>query len=176
MKLGIIAVVLLQVSMVRVAQDDKPSLEWKEYVYSENEFAITLPDDPHPHKSSQMPNGTAYSVQLSNGSGFSLLTMEANDRCVDAVRNQSNVYAKNKADSAATQSSGFKAISFRDVTGSGYTGVEFVQQVPTGKIDYERWVCGPHRLYVLASAWNPGESEPKELRHVVDSFRVITKK
>jgi len=176
MKLGFIALVLLQVSIVGLAQDDTPSPRWKEYVYSENGFAITLPGDPHPHKSSQMPNGTAYSVELPDGAGFSLHTMEANDRCVDSVRSQSDIYAKNKADSAGAKSNGFKAISFREVTGSGYTGVEFVQQVPTGKIDYERWVCGPHRLYVFASAWNPGGSEPKELRRIVDSFRVITRK
>jgi hypothetical protein len=58
----------------------------------------------------------------------------------------------------------------------GTTESSFAQQVPTGKIDHERWVCGSHRLYVLASHWNPGESEPKDLRRIVDSFRVITKK
>ena len=70
MKLGFIAVVLLRMSMVGLAQDETPSSAWKEYVYSENGFAITLPGDPHPHKSSQMPSGTAYSVQLVNGTGF----------------------------------------------------------------------------------------------------------
>ena len=122
-----------------------------------------------------MPNGTAYSASLSGGATFSLQTMEANDKCVDAVRSQSEVYVKNKADPAAAESSGFKAISFREINGSGYTGVEVVQQVPTGKIDYERWICAANRLYILASTWNPGESEPKELRRIVDSFRVLTK-
>lgn len=176
MELWVIAVVLLQVSIVGLAQDSRPSSGWKEYVYSENGFAITFPGDPHPHKSTQMPNGTAYSVQLSNGAGFSLHTMEANDTCADAIRTQSDFYAKHKADSTAAQPDGFKAISFREVAGNGYTGIEFFQQVPTGKIDYERWVCDAQRLFVLASAWNPGESEPKELRRIVDSFRVITKK
>jgi hypothetical protein len=175
-KLGLFAVVLVQMSIVGLARDDTPSSEWKEYVYSEHEFAMTLPGDPRPHKSSQMPNGTVYLLQLSSGAIFSLHTMEANDKCVDAVRSQSDIYAKNKADSAASTSKGFKAISSREVTGSGYTGVEFVQQVPTGRLDYERWVCGPHRLYVLAFSWSPDESEPKELRRIVDSFRVVTKK
>jgi hypothetical protein len=176
-KFGLLAVVLLQMSIVGLARDDAPSSGWKEYVYSEDEFAITLPGDPHPHKSSQMPNGTVYLLQLSSGAIFSLHTMEANDKCVDAVRSQSDIYAKNKADSATSTSKGFKAISFREVTGSGYTGVEFIQQVPpAGRLDYERWVCGPHRLYVLAFAWSPDESEPRELRRIVDSFRLVTKK
>jgi hypothetical protein len=170
MKLAFIVVFVLGMSAIGTAQHDASASAWKEYVYTENDFAITLPSDPHPHKSSQMPNGTAYSALLSNRSGFSLHTMEANDRCVDAVRSQ-----RQKVDSAGTPD-GFKGISIRDVAGPGYTGIEFTQQVPNGKIDYERWICGPHRLYVLASAWNPGEPEPKDLRRIVDSFRVITQK
>ena len=96
--------------------------------------------------------------------------MPANENCVNAVHSQSATYEKNKD----APPNGFKAISFREVGGTGYTGVEFVQQVPNGKIDYERWVCGSRRLYVFASAWNPGESEPRELRRIVDSFRILT--
>jgi len=137
MKLGLLALVLIEMLTRGVPQDSRPSSVWKEYVYSEKDFAITLPDDPHPHKSSQMQNGTAYSVPLAGGAGFSLHTMEA-DSCANVVRSQSAMYEKNKN----APPNGFKAMSFREVNGTGYTGVEFVQQVPTGKIDYERWVCG----------------------------------
>lgn len=68
---------------------------WKEYVFVDDGFAITLPDDPHPHKSPQMANGMAYSVPLSNGARFSLYTEEANDTCTDTVRGQLRD-AKNK--------------------------------------------------------------------------------
>lgn len=171
MKIRLLAVLLLEMSVVGLTQDS-PSSPWKEYIYPDNGFAITLPGDPHPHKSSQMQNGVAYSVPLSDGIGFSLHTMEVNERCVEAVRSQSATYEKIKN----APSNGFKAISFREVSGAGFTGVEFVQQVPNGKIDFERWVCGSCRLYVLASAWNPSQSEPKELRRILDSFRVITSK
>ncbi len=40
---------------------------WKEYIFADDGFAITLPSDPHPHKSPQVPNGMAYSVPLSSG-------------------------------------------------------------------------------------------------------------
>lgn len=170
MKLRLFALVFLEILAFGPAQDSPMPYAWKEYVYSENGFAITLPSDPHPHKSSQMPNGTAYSVPLSNGAGFSLHTMEANDTCVNAVQSERATYEKNKD----APPSGFRAISFREVGGAGFTGVEFVQQVPDGKIDFERWVCGSHRLYVFASAWSPRESEPKELRRIVDSFRILT--
>jgi TonB family protein len=141
--------------------------DWKEYVYTEDAFAISLPGDPHPHKSSQMPNGMAYSVPLSNGAGFSLYAMEATDSCGDAVRSESD-----KAGSDEGRSKGFKTISVRQIAGTGYTGIEFLQQIPTGKIDYERWLCSANRLYILTSTWNPSEQEPKELRRIVDSFRV----
>jgi hypothetical protein len=171
MKLGFLAIVLAQVLIIGMARGSAASPAWKEHIYSENGFAITLPGDPAPHKSSQLPNGTAYSVPLSNGARFALHAMEAGDNCVNAVHSQSDTYEKNKS----APPSGFKAISFRVVNGPGYSGVEFVQQVPSGKIDYERWVCGPRRLYVLVSDWNPGESEPKELQRIVDSFRIVSK-
>lgn len=41
-------------------------------------------------------------------------------------------------------------------------------------MDYERWICGAHRLYVLASVWDPEEHEPKDLQRIVDSFRILT--
>ncbi|HEY6371996.1 MAG TPA: hypothetical protein VIX37_15570 [Candidatus Sulfotelmatobacter sp.] len=170
MKIGLWAVILLETSVVGLAQVSPPSSPWKEYVYPQNSFAITLPSDPHPHKSTQMPNGMAYSVPLSSGARFSLVTEEANDKCVDTVRGQLD-NAKNTAEAR-----GFTVISFREVEGTGYAGVEFVQKVPTGKIDYERWTCAAKRLYVFASDWDPGESEPKELRRIVDSFRIVTGK
>lgn len=55
-----------------LSSGDTPLPEWKEYLYPENSFAITLPSDPHPHKSTQTPNGMAYSVPLSSGARFSL--------------------------------------------------------------------------------------------------------
>jgi hypothetical protein len=164
---------ILHLSLIGVAQEKRSFSEWKDYVYSENAFAITLPSDPSPHKSSQMANCTAYSVTLSNGEKFSLHTMEANGKCIEAVRGQKEIYEKNKAGSADGQS-GFKAVSFQEVTGNGYTGVEFVQKLPNGRMDYERWICGAQRLYVLASIWNPGEPEPKDLRRIVESFRIVT--
>ena len=143
---------------------------WKEYVFADDGFSITLPDDPHPHKSPQMANGTAYSVPLSNGAHFSLYTEEANDTCTDTVRGQLED-AKKK-----DESTGYKVISYREIKSSGYKGIEFVQQVPTSKIDYERWICAAHRLYLFIADWNPNESEPKELRPIVDSWRVLADK
>lgn len=179
MKLGLIAVFLLQTLTTTVAQQappwaqqPAPSPVWKEYVYEESGFAITLPEDPHPHKSAVVREGTAYRVPLSKGVFFSLHATKADPKC-DAVREQSEKYEKNKD---APQPEGFKSISFREVSGTGYSGIEFVQQVPNGRIDYERWICGGNRLYIFTSGWSPDEPEPKELRRIVDSFRVTPTK
>ena len=98
-------------SSAQTAAAQKP--RWKEYVYAENEFAITLPSDPHPHKSLQMPNGTAYTVSLPGGAAFSLHTMQASDYCSQALDAQAAAYAKRKRSSTAPETNGFKAISFR---------------------------------------------------------------
>jgi hypothetical protein len=115
-------------------------------------------------------NGTAYSVPLPYG-GFTLSTTAASDRCTEEVRSQSAVWEKRKD----SPPEGFKLISFREVDGTGYAGVEFVQQVPSGAMDYERWVCGAHHLYVLVAQWGRDKSEPEELPRIVDSFRILTK-
>jgi hypothetical protein len=170
MKLGLFAAFLVATQIIGVAQDSPSPPAWKEYVYPENSFAITLPSDPHPHKSGQVPNGAAYSVRLS-GAGFTLVSTQANEGCVEAVRSQSAMWEKGKN----APPEGFRGISFREVEGTGYTGVEFVQQVPSGSIDYERWVCGAHHMYVFVSQWGPSKSEPNDLRRIVDSFRLLTK-
>jgi len=179
MKLGLIAVVLLQTLTTIVArqaapweQQPSPSPEWKEYVYEKSGFAITLPEDPHPHKSQVVREATAYRVPLSKGVFFSLHASKADPKC-DAVRDQLEKYEKNKD---VPLPKGFKPISFREVSGMGYSGVEFVQQLPNGRIDYERWICGINRLYIFSSGWSADEPEPKELRRIVDSFRVLPTK
>ena len=172
-RLGLVAVVFLHtLTITAAAQQSSQSPVWKEYVYEENGFAITLPDDPHPHKSQVVRDGTAYRVELFKGVFFSVHSTTADPKC-DSVREQSDRYAKNKD---APPQNGFKAISFSDVAGSGYTGIEFVQQVPNGRIDYERWVCGANRLYIFISGWSSGEPEPKDLRRILNSFRVIPTK
>jgi hypothetical protein len=107
--------------------------------------------------------------------GFSLHTMEVADNCTDALKQQSELYASHKNDSAGAESNGFKAISFRQLRGNGYDAIEFIQRVPNGKMDYERWVCAPHHLYVFASDWNPSEQQPPEIKRIVESFRLLTR-
>src|ERR1039457_2189576 len=118
MKVKALAVFILQLSALVWAQNSSGT-KWKEYIYSDNGFAITLPSDPHPHKSSQMPDGTAYSVQLPTGTGLSLHTMQAAD-CNYALDKQAELYAEYKNGAANAESNGFKAFSFRRVKGSGY--------------------------------------------------------
>jgi len=148
---------------------------WKEYVYPENGFAITLPRDPHPHESSQMQHGTAYSVTFTGGSGLSLHTTTAHEKCAPILEAQAD-HAKHMMESGSAESNGFKALSLREVVGTGYKGFEFVQQVPNGKFDYERWVCSGDRLFVFASAWSSGEQQPTEISRIITSFRILVKK
>ncbi len=170
----ILGVVATSAALSQTATEKTP---WKEYVYPDNGFAITLQSDPHPHKSSQMPDGTAYSVSLSNGAGFSLHTMHAASNCEQvALDAQAEIFSKRKADSSAAQSNGFRPVSFKRIDGDGYKAVEFVQQVPNGHMDYERWICASDRLYVLVCSWSPGQQEPKELGRIVKSWRLLAMK
>lgn len=156
------------------AQTNSQGEQWKDYSYPENEFTITLPSDPHPHASSQMPNGTAYTVSLSTG-GLSLHTMKAVENCEEGLKAQKQLYASRNAGSAKTASGGFKAIYFRNITGVDYNAIEFLQQVPNGRMDYERWICGEHRLFVIVASWNSGQQQPRELERIVKSFRLLPK-
>lgn len=158
------------------AQTNSQGAKWKEYIYPEHEFAITLPSDPHPHESSQMPGGTAYTVSLSDGGGLSLHTMNAGDKCIAGLKAQEQQYAKRNTGAAKSELNGFKAIYFRKVTAVEYNAIEFLQQVPNGRMDYERWICGHHRLFVIVVSWDSGQQQPRELERIVNSFRLLTKK
>ncbi len=148
---------------------------WKEYVYPENGFAITLPSDPHPHESSQMSQGTAYSVNLPGGSVLSLHTMTASGNCWQVLEAQAKD-ARHRMEAGTAESNGFKALSVKEIAGTGYKGFQFVQQVPNGQMDYERWVCSAHRLFVFAATWRRrGEQQSTEIDRIVNSFRVLEK-
>ena len=169
------AVITLTLVLLLLAQAAAQALSdksWQEYKYPENGFAITLPGDPHPHKSTQMPHGTAYTVTFSGGSGLSIHTMPAAGTCTQLLDSQA-ANAKRSMRSGS-QVKGFKLTWFNDVEGSGYKGFELVQQVPNGQMDYERWVCGAHRLFVFGSQWKPGEKQPEEISRIVNSFHLLS--
>lgn len=158
--------------VVRFRLDDNEI--WKEYAYPESGFAVTLPSDPHPHDSTQMLHGTAYSVILHGGIGLSLHTMSANGKCTEVLSAEAD-HAKHRMVSGTAESNGFKALSVKEVSGAGYKGYEFLQQLSNGKYDYERWICSADRLFVFVSAWDANEQQPTEVSRIVDSFRVLTK-
>src|SRR5450759_1928935 len=76
-KQALLAAILSAVSGFAVAQSDggklKPAREtdWREYAYPTDGFAAKFPYAPTPHKDTQVPDGTAYTVSLP-GSTFTL--------------------------------------------------------------------------------------------------------
>ena len=149
---------------------------WTEYSYPKDGFAASFPIAPNPHKDTQLPDGTAYTVSLSS---WNLTLHVANypEGCSERFNQYLGIVrktAKEPQDSAGP----FRAdpTSIKETTVEGYPAVEHIQEVVAAKVkSYERWHCVGTRLYIFTAAWPREQPKPPDVTRIVGSFRLLPK-
>jgi hypothetical protein len=182
---ALIATILPALCALSVAQSGKPisslGAQWKEYVYSNDGFAATFPYPPTPHKDTQVPDGTAYTVALSRTSltlhvaNYAEGCKERFTRYVDVVRQTSKQLQDGTLDSAQSD---FRpdVSSIKEILVGGYLAIEHEQEIKSLKQkSYERWQCVGTRLYIFTTSWPREQPRPPDLARVVTSFRLLPK-
>ncbi len=149
-----------------VCQSSPKQGGWKEYVYSSEGFAITLPHDPNPHHDPTMPEMTAYTVHLSQQASVTLRVSSQARDCAGTLRQL-------KDGALSGKQPGLVAGSIKDVSVSGRQGVEweFVEQ--PGDKQYERFICTEGKFYFFAAGWPSSERRPQAVERIVNSFRFL---
>jgi hypothetical protein len=145
------------------------SLEWKEYRYPADQFAITFPSAPTPHPDPQLPNTNTYTA-----AGVSVRVTRAAEGCDWAVDKMfdgigQTLSGKTKPDDNRI----LIASSVKNGTDHGHRYVEFSQGTQSGIIHYERWLCGDAKLYVIATEWPDGVSMPPDTARILASFHLL---
>ena len=149
---------------------------WKEYTYPADNFAVSLPAAPNPHKDAQFPdvNMTVYT-----SGGVTLRAEDAPHGCDSAISDQLKMLEEFKSGrsrpSVAQPQFQLNLSSVRQGSVEGRPFLEFEQTVQASTNDYERWYCVGRKLYVFSAAWPVGQARPESLERIVRSFRLLNK-
>jgi hypothetical protein len=151
----------------RNCQTQSKQLDWKEFVYPNAGFAITLPSDPHPHDDPTASGVTAYTVHLSPQVVVTFRTMKDKIDCLQTL-NQTRDLARRGAEP------NLKKGSFKEVTVQSYPGLEWQTEVPVvGFAEYDRNVCVNGRFYMFAARWPMGQQMPHTVLRILNSLRFL---
>jgi hypothetical protein len=138
---------------------------WKEYVFADEGFAITLPEAPNPHPDPVLPDMTVDTVSLLPGAGLTL-------RVSHEIRDCTEVLAQLK-DDALKVKSGTEPSSEKDVSVDGYPGVEFQYNLDANRSSFHRFYCVNGRFYTFSSVWPSTQPLPAAAVRIVSSFRLL---
>ena len=151
----------------------KGQVSWKEYIYPNDGFAITLPSEPTPHKDAQFPD---LQISVYTSGGVTLRVEVAPNGCESAITTQAEIIEDIKAGRKKPDPEfRLNATSVKRGKGEGHLFLEFEQTVPNSMNDYERWYCVEKKLFVFSSVWPVGQTKPANVERIVRSFRLLKK-
>jgi hypothetical protein len=149
------------------AQSGHPQQHWKEYIYPNDEFAITAPSDPNIHPDPEAPDVGIYTWHLTGDVVLSIHT---------GVRpNCTEILEKSKDQSRNDPS---KAIpgSVKDLTLNDNPGGEYQFNVDAKRRGIERVYCTKVKAYSLTALYPRAEARPPAVSRMLNSFRLLNSK
>ncbi len=162
---SMVAAILVLVPFLLFGQESASS--WKEYVYPNDGFAITLPSAPNPHRDLTMPNMTAYTVHLAGNISVTL-------RVASEMRDCASTLALLKEGALHGKQPGqpIDPSSVRDFSANGYPGVEYEFNVNPKLKTYDRYYCVKGRFYIFTADWPSNAPKPPAVARIIESFRL----
>jgi len=150
---------------VSLAQNKR--VQWKEYAYPQDGFAITLPDAPRIQPDANMPETMAYSVNINPDYAFTVRVRRDPRSC--------NVLLGQFRERVLTgKARGSNPSSLRDISLGGYSGLECEWNVSDEKVALERYYCGEGRIFILAVNRERSQALMPAAAKIMNSFRPLT--
>jgi|HubBroStandDraft_1064217.scaffolds.fasta_scaffold00003_88 hypothetical protein len=143
----------------------KSQTEWKEYVFGDDGFAVTLPDSPKPHSDATLPEFTVYSVSLPGNAMLSLRVSHQERDCAATLAQL--------RDSALKGKSGIDPSSVKNPSIDGNQGLEYEYTLSRDGGSSDRFYCVNGRFYAFSMRWLGTQAPPPSVGHVVASFRLL---
>src|ERR1039458_4319139 len=143
----------------------KQTVTWKEYVFVNDGYAITLPEAPNPHPDSTLPEMTVYSVSVQPNTRLSLRVSHQDRDCGATL-------AQLKG-GALKGNSGIDPASVTDVYVDGHPGVEYRYRLVSGRISSDRFYCVNGNFYAFSFSWPSTEPLPTPAIRALSSFRLL---
>lgn len=148
---------------VAIAQGTKQQAAWKEYVYSEDGFALSAPSALSLRDDPQASGVRLYSVQLDQTARFLIRTSNMQMNCREKFERMK------KEDNPSRLSS-------KEISLQGNPGLEAESKDPRGNMLVERFYCLKDRVFVLTAKYPFGKTRPAVIDRAFSSFRLLEPK
>ena len=151
-----------------IGASGQQSANWKEYVFPKDGFALTSPSAPNPHPDMQLLDATAYTM------GFPRTNEAITLRVLHQPHDCSTYLNELKTGVQAGKQPGADASSLKDISISGFPGVQYDWSVNPARVMQERYYCVRNQFYSFAIARPAREPLSQEAKRVLSSFRLIS--
>ena len=149
-----------------VAADAQSAAQgWKEYVFREDGFAITLPGEPKPHPDASAPDMTVYSASLAPGLGLTLRVSHQNRDCSETLTQL--------RDGGLQGKSGIDPASVKEVSLGSHPGIEYYYKLSTDRVSRDRFYCVNGWFYAFSSSSPTAHPSFEAADRVMRSFRLL---
>jgi hypothetical protein len=149
-----------------VAQKQQPQ-QWREYVYPQDGFAITLPYAPKPYYDQGDRHINVYSVQM----GKTVVTLRAISRLMDcetALADQWEEADRKDAKEPLVKN------SLKQISPPGMKGLEYETELGSGERSLHRFQCADeHKFYIFRAGYT-GKQVPADVDRIIKSFHLVS--
>jgi hypothetical protein len=170
MKNIVLAVLTLLIGGAFLAQKlsaQKQQQQWREFVYPQDGFAITLPYAPKPYYDQGDRHINVYSVQM----GKTVVTLRAISRLMDcetALADQWEEADKKNAKEPLVKG------SLKQISPAGMKGLEYETDLGAGERSLHRFQCADeHRFYIFRAGY-AGKQRPADVDRIIKSFHLVS--
>ena len=167
------AALMLAASVFGQVPEANSQAIWKEYIYPNDSFAITLPSDPTPHKDPQFPH---LYINVYSSGGVTLRVSYYPSGCESEITTHTEMiedYASGRKEPDPVFR--IDAASIRKGNFEGHPFLEYEQEIQKSLSNYQRWYCVEKKLYIFLSDWHVGPPKPANVDRIVRSFRLLNK-
>ena len=154
--------ILVVLSYIGLAGAQTPS--WKEYVFADDGFAITVPASPREHADPDNPEFTVYSLPPPDKAILNLRVSHQNRDCASML-------AQLK-EGALRGESGILPSSVRTPSLGGSPGLEYEWTGPV-HTSSDRFYCVSGKFYAFSASWPRGTDRPSVIIRAISSFRLL---
>ena len=138
-----------------------PASSWKEYVYPDDGFAITLPMAPDVHKDPSHPS-MFYTLHPTSDIVMGVMVESRIDDCQAAL-----------ASFRSGMSPAVGPSRLKDFSANGHNGFEYENNGHQGDEVYGRYFCVNGKFYTLTATWPVDDPKPAVVPRIMDSFRIL---
>ncbi|MCU1218846.1 MAG: hypothetical protein JWN42_43 [Candidatus Angelobacter sp.] len=163
---------LTQISVAQKRSQNQPQkqqqMQWREYVYPQDGFAISWPSAPTPHYDGGDRHINVYTVAM----GKTVVSLRAISRLMDCETALSEMW--DKAEGGKNSNEPIIKGSLKQVSPAGMKGLEYETEMGSGQRSLHRFQCADeHRFYIFNVGY-AGKQRPPEADRIIKSFHVVS--